>query len=136
MIKNFPSSIDIEIKIFVPIFPSESVSKVIEAINLAMGSKIDYINHRKNLLLGFSNRVEVLNHTYDQVRNRSVTSVFHRLLISNLNKNTTWFYINKQAATKGLIVLVDKFPESPLGPIKISISSEKILEVIDWLSIE
>ncbi|MFB5598676.1 MAG: hypothetical protein ACE5SW_00405 [Nitrososphaeraceae archaeon] len=136
MIKKFPSNIDIEIKIFVPIFPSESVSKVKEAINLVMGSKVEYRNHSNNLILGITNRVELLNRTYDQVRNRAVTSVFHRLLISNLNKNTTWFYINKQAATKGLIVLVEKFPEAPLGPIKISISSENILEVIDWLSIE
>jgi predicted RNA binding protein with dsRBD fold (UPF0201 family) len=45
----------------------------------------------------------------------------------------TWFYVNKQAATKGIIVLVDNEEESPLGPIKISIKSENILNVIGWL---
>jgi len=132
---KFLTNIDIEIQIFTPIFPSESVSKVIEAINLVMGMKID-LNHTNNFLLGTTNKKEVLINTYDQIRNRSITSVFNRLLLSNLNKNTTWFYINKQAATKGLIVLVEKFIESPLGPIKISLTSENILKVIEFLSME
>jgi len=135
MTKKFLTNIDIEIQVFTPIFPSESVSKVIEAINLVMGMKID-LEHTNNFLLGTTNKNEVLINTYDQIRNRSVTSVFNRLLISNLNQNTTWFYINKQAATEGLIVLVDKFLESPLGPIKISLTSENILQVIELLSIE
>jgi predicted RNA binding protein with dsRBD fold (UPF0201 family) len=135
MTKKFLTNIDIEIQVFTPIFPSESVSKVIEAINLVMGMKID-LDHTNNFLLGTTNKKEVLINTYDQIRNRSVTSVFNRLLISNLNQNTTWFYINKQAATEGLIVLVEKFLESPLGPIKISLTSENILQVIELLSIE
>ena len=132
---KFLTNVDIEIQVFTPIFPSESVSKVIEAINLVMGMKID-LDHTNNFLLGTTNKKEVLINTYDQIRNRSVTSVFNRLLISNLNQNTTWFYINKQAATEGLIILVDKFLESPLGPIKISLTSENILQVIEFLSIE
>ncbi|MDX1372853.1 MAG: hypothetical protein R3321_10305 [Nitrososphaeraceae archaeon] len=135
MTKKFLTNIDIEIQVFTPIFPSESVSKVIEAINLVMGMKID-LDHTNNFLLGTTNKKEVLINTYDQIRNRSVTSVFNRLLISNLNQNTTWFYINKQAATEGLIVLVEKFLESPLGPIKISLTSENILQVIEFLSFE
>lgn len=135
MTKKFLTNIDIEIQVFTPIFPSESVSKVIEAINLVMGMKID-LEYTNNFLLGTTNKKEVLINTYDQIRNRSVTSVFNRLLISNLNQNTTWFYINKQAATEGVIVLVDKFLESPLGPIKISLTSENILQVIELLSIE
>lgn len=132
---KFLTNVDIEIQVFTPIFPSESVSKVIEAINLVMGMKID-LDQANNFLLGTTNKKEVLINTYDQIRNRSVISVFNRLLLSNLNQNSTWFYINKQAATKGLIILVEKFLESPLGPIKISLTSENILEVIEFLSVE
>lgn len=132
---KFLTNVDIEIQVFTPIFPSESVSKVIEAINLVMGMKID-LDHTNNFLLGTTNKKEVLINTYDQIRNRSVISVFNRLLLSNLHQNSTWFYINKQAATKGLIILVEKFLESPLGPIKISLTSENILEVIEFLSME
>jgi predicted RNA binding protein with dsRBD fold (UPF0201 family) len=136
MIKQLASRIELEIQIFTTILPSESVSKVMNTINLIIGSKVEYRNHGNNLLLGISKRSEALCKIYDQVRKRSVISVFRRLLISNLNGNSTWFYINKQAATRGIIVLVEKSTESPLGPIKLSVTSENILEVIEWLSLE
>jgi uncharacterized protein len=75
----------------------------------------------------------VLSTLYNQVRDRSITSVLRRLLLSNLEKSSTWFYINKQVSTLGIIVLVDDEIESPLGPIRINLRSNNIDRVIEWL---
>jgi predicted RNA binding protein with dsRBD fold (UPF0201 family) len=75
----------------------------------------------------------VLSTLYNQVRDRSIISVLRRLLLSNLEKSSTWFYINKQVSTLGIIVLVDDEIESPLGPIRINLRSNNIDRVIEWL---
>ncbi|HET9773726.1 MAG TPA: RNA-binding domain-containing protein [Nitrososphaeraceae archaeon] len=133
-ISKFPSDLKLEIQISSSINASEDPSKVLDVINLIIGEVgIEYRKYGNNLVIGKSNNYKVLNSIYEQVRNRSVISVLRRLLLSHLQENVTWFYVNKQAATKRIIVLVDNEEESPLGPIKISIKSENILNVIGWL---
>ena len=51
----------------------------------------------------------------------------------NLLEDTTWFYLNKQAAFVNVIALCSEAEESPLGPIKILIHSKNIDEVMEWL---
>jgi len=41
--------------------------------------------------------------------------------------------LNKQAALANTIVLCDEPEESPLGPIKIILTSKGIEQIIDWL---
>jgi|TARA_Y100000815_G_scaffold61902_1_gene50225 predicted RNA binding protein with dsRBD fold (UPF0201 family) len=48
-------------------------------------------------------------------------------------KDSTWFYLNKQAAFANVIALCDEADESPLGPIKVVLHSKNIEDVIDWL---
>ena len=83
--------------------------------------------------MGKTGNLEVLNTIYNQVRDRSISSVLRRLLLSNLDQSSTWFYINKQVSTMGNIVLVDDEFESPLGPIRINLKSKNIDRVIEWL---
>jgi predicted RNA binding protein with dsRBD fold (UPF0201 family) len=51
----------------------------------------------------------------------------------NMTNDSTWFYLNKQAAFANVITLCDEADESPLGPIKIVLHSKNIEDVIDWL---
>jgi predicted RNA binding protein with dsRBD fold (UPF0201 family) len=50
-----------------------------------------------------------------------------------LDDYSTWFYLNKQVATKGIMVLVEDESESPLGPIRVDLKSNNIERVIEWL---
>jgi predicted RNA binding protein with dsRBD fold (UPF0201 family) len=84
-------------------------------------------------IIGKTDKLEVLNTIYNQVRDRSISSVLRRLLLSNLDQTSTWFYINKQVSTQGIVVLVDDEYESPLGPIRITLKSDNIDRVIEWL---
>ena len=54
--------------------------------------------------------------------------------IQNLSGNSTWFYLNRQAAYVDVIALCNEEDESPLGPIEIILDSQQIEQVIDWLT--
>jgi len=115
--------------------PSESVNLIENSIN-SIFSDLTYDKKLKSQVYGKSNTIKTLEYLYDQIRSKATISVLRRLLFRNLENDTTWFYINKQVATKGIIVLVEDKQESPLGPILVSIKSNDITQLIDWLAPE
>ncbi len=56
--------------------------------------------------------------------------------MANLRDDSTWFYLNKQAAFMNTVALCAEDEESPLGPIKIILTSKNIESIIDWLTSE
>ena len=80
-----------------------------------------------------SSNYESLTRIYETMRSRKSKSAYHRLLMRNMANNSTWFYLNKQAAFANVIALCDEAGESPLGPIKVVLHSKNIEDVIDWL---
>jgi predicted RNA binding protein with dsRBD fold (UPF0201 family) len=54
-------------------------------------------------------------------------------LIDNRLADTTWFLLNKQAASAGIVVIVEDERESPLGPIRVNIDCEELDTLIGWL---
>ena len=53
---------------------------------------------------------------------------------SNMAENSTWFYLNKQAAFVDVVALCNEADESALGPIKIVLNSNNIEEIIENLA--
>jgi predicted RNA binding protein with dsRBD fold (UPF0201 family) len=74
-----------------------------------------------------------LHHIRVGVRSKSSVGVLRKLLDWNRTGNVTWFYLNKQAAYGGVISLVEHYEESPLGPIKITVTSNDLDKIIEWL---
>ena len=50
-----------------------------------------------------------------------------------MERNSAWFYLNKQAAFVEKVVLCEEAEESPLGPLKLILTSSNIDLVIDAL---
>ena len=84
-------------------------------------------------LVANSNNYESLTRVYETMRSRKSKSAYRRLLMRNMTNNSTWFYLNKQAAFANVIALCDEADESPLGPIKVVLHSKNIEDVIEWL---
>ena len=59
--------------------------------------------------------------------------VFDNSYFDNLHDDTTWFYLNKQAAFVEQIAICEESNESPLGPIKVTLTSSNIDAIIDWI---
>jgi len=120
------------IEVFCTINPSEDLRKIETAI-LNIFPDIE-INKNKMQITGVSKKIESLSRIFEIIHNRRITDAYRRTLNQNLSGNSTWFYLNRQAAYVDVIALCNEEDESPLGPIKIILDSQQIEQVIDWLT--
>ena len=123
--------VDCKVSAYCTINASEDVNKIrtsISNILIDMDEKIT----GDSLVVNSSN-YESLTRIYETMRSRKSKSAYRRLLMRNMANNSTWFYLNKQAAFANVIALCDEADESPLGPIKVVLHSKNIEDVIDWL---
>ena len=86
-----------------------------------------------NSFIANSDNYESLTKIYETMRTRRTKSAYRRHLMRNMTEDSTWFYLNKQAAFANVIALCDEEDQSPLGPIKVVLHSKNIEDVIDWL---
>jgi len=123
--------VDCKVSVYCTINASEDINKVRTAVSnilIDMDEKIT-----DDSLVANSNNYESLTRVYETMRSRKSKSAYRRLLMRNMTNNSTWFYLNKQAAFANVIALCDEADESPLGPIKVVLHSKNIEDVIDWL---
>ena len=111
--------------------PSEDPTKVEQAVSnilLDMGFKIN-----KESLKASSKNLESLSKVYETIHARQTQKTYRRQMNHNLNDDSTWFYLNKQAAFANVVALCSEADESPLGPIKVILKSKNIEGIIEWL---
>lgn len=70
----------------------------------------------------------------DQLRDRHTRSAARRQLLLNREGRRTSVMLNRQAAAAGVVALCGSPDESPLGPIYLTIESDQLDSVIDWLA--
>ena len=123
--------VDCKVSVYCTINASEDVNKVRTAISNALTDMDEKITG--DSLVANSNNYESLAKIYETMRSRRSKSAYRRHLMRNMTNDSTWFYLNKQAAFTNVIALCDEADESPLGPIKVVLHSKNIEDVIDWL---
>ena len=126
-------SLDVNCKVsaFCTINASEDMEKVRTAVSNILTDMDEKITG-DSLVVNSSN-YESLTKIYETMRSRRSKSAYRRHLMRNMANDSTWFYLNKQAAFANVIALCDEADESPLGPIKVVLHSKNIEDVIDWL---
>lgn len=115
-----------------PLNPSEDLEKVSTAVSNVIDDCIIDSKHGK--VIGRSIGSEALNTIYKHVRSKAALGVLRKALLANRMGDATWFLLNKQAATAGTVALVENKKESPLGAIKVTIESDELDRVIEWLA--
>jgi len=120
-----------KIDVYCTINPSEDQTKVEQAISNIFPDIEIQIND--DSLKATSQNLETLSNIFGVIRSHKIQRVYRRFLNNNLRNDSTWFYLNKQAAYSNTISLCDEAEESPLGPIKIVLTSKNIEDIIDWL---
>jgi len=123
--------VDCNVSAFCMINVSEDVNKVRTAVSNVLTNMDEKITG--DSLVANSSNYESLTKIYETMRSRRSKSAYRRHLMRNMAKDSTWFYLNKQAAFANVIALCDEADESPLGPIKVVLHSKNIEDVIDWL---
>ena len=127
---RFPN-ISCKIEILSSINSSEDPKKIETAIlNIFPDAKIKTDNFS---IISNSKDLHLLEKIYDIIHSNQSQKIYQRQLEKNLENDSTWFYLNKQAAFVGTVVLCEEAEESPLGPIKVVLTSSNIDRIIDWL---
>ena len=125
-------SISCKIEFFTLINPSEYPEKIIQAIsNIFPNSEI---KNEKFSISATSESLSSLEKIVESVRSRHSQKTYKRHLQTNLDGNSTWFYLNKQAAFAQKVAICEEAEESPLGPIKVTLTSPQIHGIIDWIT--
>jgi len=124
-------SVSCKIEMFCPVNPSEDPKKIQKAIlNIFPYSTI---KTEIFLLSSQSNELKSLEKIYETIHSKQSQKIYRRNLEKNLEGDTSWFYLNKQAAFVEKIAICEKSDESPLGPIKVILTSSYIDRIIDWI---
>lgn len=112
--------------------PSEDPEKIIQAIsNIFPDSEISNENFS---ILATSGSLSSLEKIVESVHSRHSQKAYRKHLQRNLDGNSTWIYLNKQAASAGKAAICEEAEESPLGPIKVVLISSQIDRIIDWIA--
>lgn len=130
---NITSRIDLKVEAIVN--PSEDTQKVIDAIANLFTRCSPEVSFRSRVV-GRAVGSDSLAILYEQVRSRSAMGVLRRMLLDNRVGDSTSFLLNKQAATSGIAAVIEEEQESPLGPIRVTISCEELDALVDWLAPE
>ena len=117
------------IQIFCTINPSEDPDKVKTAVNNIFPDVELEISDTE--LSGKTNNFSVLSQISKSIHEKNVKNTYQRILKKNNDGESTWFYLNKQAAFVNTVALCSEANESSLGPIKIILRSNNIEQVID-----
>jgi len=124
-------NINCKIEMSCPVNPSEDPAKVEKAIaNIFPYSIIKYENFT---MFAQSKELRSFEKIYETIHTNQSQKTYSRNLENNLENDTTWFFLNKQAAFVEKVAICDEPEESPLGPIRVTLTSSNIDGIIDWI---
>lgn len=123
-----------KIEILCSINPSEDPKKVKSAIlNIFSNCELEI---EKYSIIGKSSNLNLLEKIHEAIHSFQSQRIYKRTLEKNTKNNSTWFYLNKQAAFVNKIAICEESEESPLGPIKVILTSSNLDRIINWLTFE
>lgn len=114
--------------------PSEDIDKIKQAITNIF--PFSNFNEKESLAVFQSNDLHSLEKIHEAIHSKQSQKTYKRNLENNLEGDKTWFYLNKQAAFVNKIAICENEDESPLGPIKVVLTSSRIDRIIDWLVLD
>lgn len=125
------TGLDCTVEIACAINLSESQQKIEQAITNIFLECI--IRNENYSIITTSNDIKSLEKIRESIQSNHSQKTYLRIIQKHIIDNSTWFYLNKQAAFAKKIVICEEADESPLGPIKVTISSNNLERIIDWL---
>ena len=128
--------VEVTVHVEAEVKPTESEEKVRAAINNILGNaSITVQPEGKGSVLtaeakGQSSLVKFRNILHsDRIRDAS-----RKLLLRRIRGDTISFYLNKQVAFAGHISFCEENAESPLGPMKVTITTDNPQQLVEWLA--
>ena len=120
------------IQVFCQINPSEDPEKVKLAVNNIFPDMELEISETQ--IIGKTNNFSILSPISKSIHEKNIKNTYQRILKNNNDGDSTWFYLNKQAAFVNTVALCSEANESSLGPIKVILRSNDIEQVIESIT--
>ena len=114
--------------------PSESQEKVSAALRNVVGGPVGDESADAGSARLVTEDSGALAHIRDQLRDRHIRSAARRQLLLNRRGGATSLMLNRQAAAAGVVALCGSPEESPLGPVYLTVESDRLDAVVDWLT--
>ena len=120
------------IQVFCQINPSEDPEKVKLAVNnIFPDIKLEIFDTE---ITGKTNNFSALSQISKSIHEKNIKNAYQRILKTNNDGESTWFYLNKQAAFVNIVALCSEANESSLGPVKVILRSNDIEQVIESIT--
>ena len=114
--------------------PSEDPAKVAQALAGIAGTGMEAVSIGGGSARLANEDPKTLVRFRDQLRDRNVRSAARKLLLRDRAGHSASMMLNRQAAAAGVVAVCGGPEESALGPVYLTITSEELDEVIDWLT--
>lgn len=116
--------------------PTESEERVVEAIRniVDVDVKIVDVGGGYRIAVGESTDVACLRRLHTLLRQERILDAARAYAMRFRRGNVLELKLHKQAAYAGHLSFVTYDDESPLGPIRLTVISDKLDEIVDWLA--
>ncbi|MGI0017272.1 MAG: RNA-binding domain-containing protein [Nitrosotalea sp.] len=121
-----------KIEVYAAVNPSEDPDKVRLAVSKVI-LETDY-QYKEGSIKAISHELESISKIQETIKKHRSNRVYRRQMRYNTKGDTTWFYLNKQAAFVDVIAICEEAEESAMGPIKVILHSKDLDKIMDWLA--
>ncbi|MCW3975161.1 MAG: hypothetical protein O2U61_00330 [Candidatus Bathyarchaeota archaeon] len=131
------NSDNFQVKVEAEVYPTEDLEKVRRALlNLFpdLNFKVKQSDGFKKVLAGNSPEKNALINLKQLIMRERIRDATRSTIFSNMLDDSAIFYLNKQVAYADHISFCMPNGESPLGPIKVTLKSKQLQQLIDWLA--
>ena len=126
----------VTVHVEVDVNPTESEEKVKKAVWNLFGDIPTELKlaQKGAVLTADAKGQETLSTLRNVLRRDHIRDASRKALYQGLRGDTLVFYLNKQVAFAGHVSFSEAEAESPLGPIKVTVQTEDLQQLIDWLA--
>ena len=127
---------EVTIHIEAEVYPTEDEDKVKSAVDNIVGNASITIKpaQKGSTLYAEAQGQQSLIKFRNLLRQDRIRDAARKLLFRAIRGNTISFYLNKQVASAGHVSFSEETAESPLGPIRITITAENPRQLVEWLA--
>ncbi len=124
--------LDCLIRMSARINPSEDPQKVMQAVSEIFPYSTTQLD--ASCVSAESVNLQSLEQICKTIQAGQSQGTYRRRLLGNTQDDSTWFYLNRQAALAGKVAICESASESPLGPITVTITSRDIDRITAWMA--
>lgn len=120
-----------------PLNATEDHEKVLRAVSNLFPNCTPTIvrsDERHAKFEGSMTRLEDLDNLKALLRQEAIRDAARKLLLKSISGSSIVVHLNKQAAFAGKASFCERYDESPLGPVTLTITTENPEQLVNWLA--